>query len=128
MSAIQKFSAQVIDYAERLSKMADAAEGKRPRADGSARRWFLLPAAGAAVYAVGRSDFFTRRARGVVDDAKSFAAELPDDLMSRVRQTSGGSTRAPAPRRSGSNSTRRNRTRATKSTRARTGGSGRTRR
>jgi hypothetical protein len=28
MSAVHKFSEQVIDYAERLSNMADAAEGK----------------------------------------------------------------------------------------------------
>jgi hypothetical protein len=96
MSAIHKFSEHVIDYAERLSNVADAAEGKRRRnsTDGAARRWILLPATGAALYAVARSDFFARRARGVMDEAKSFAAELPDDLMARVQHTTGSSTSA----------------------------------
>jgi hypothetical protein len=55
------------------------------------RRWILLPATGAALYAVAKSDFFARQARGVMDEAKSRAAELPDDLMTRVKQTTGHS-------------------------------------
>ena len=85
MGRIQRFSEQMTDYAERLSNMADAAEGKRPR--GRATRWVFLPAAGAAVYALVRSDAFSRQAKGVVDEAKTRASELPDDLVSRVRQT-----------------------------------------
>ncbi len=85
MGRIQSFSEQVTDYAERLSNMADAAEGKRPR--GGAPRWLLLPAAGAAVYALVRSDAFSRQAKGVMDEAKTRASELPDDLVARVRQT-----------------------------------------
>lgn len=87
MAVIQRFSTQVIDYAERLSGMADAAEGKRPRRGGMARSLIVLPASGAALYALVRSDFFSRQARDVIDEAKTRASELPDDLMSRVRET-----------------------------------------
>jgi hypothetical protein len=87
MASIQKFSSQVIDYADRLSGMADAAEGKHHQTGGKMTRWFLLPASGAAVYALVRSDFFSRRARVVVDEAKTRASELPDDLMARVRES-----------------------------------------
>ena len=86
MAAIQKFSAQVIDYAERLSGMADVAEGKH-RPGGAMRRWIALPASGAALYALVKSDFFSRQAKDVMDEAKSRAAELPDDLMTRIRET-----------------------------------------
>ena len=85
MGRIQDFAGQMTDYAERLSNMADAAEGKRPR--GRATRWLVLPAAGAAVYALVRSDAFSRQAKGVVDEAKTRASELPEDLVARVRQT-----------------------------------------
>ena len=86
MAAIQKLSAQVIDYAERLSGMADVAEGKHRRR-GSVRRWIALPASGAALYALVRSDFFSRQARDVFAEAKSRASELPDDLVTRIRET-----------------------------------------
>jgi hypothetical protein len=86
MAAIQRLSAQVIDYAERLSGMADVAEGK-DRRRGSMRRWIALPASGAALYAVVRSDFFSRQAKDVFDEAKSRASDLPDDLMTRIRET-----------------------------------------
>ena len=118
MASIQKFSSQVIDYADRLSQMADAAEGKN-HSGGKMSRWVLLPASGAAVYALVKSDFFSRRAKEVVDDAKSRASELPDDLMARVRQsnqrsaTQNGSRRTASARRttsrrkSGNSRTRR---------------------
>ena len=110
MASIQKFSSQVIDYAERLSEMADAAEGKHPQRTGRTSRWLLLPASGAALYALLKSDTFSRQAKGVMDEAKARASELPDDLLSRVRQTSvqnGG-------QRSGSYTTRRKTTSASK--------------
>ena len=91
MDGVQKFSARVIDYAERLSDMADAAEGKRHHGVGKTTRWMVLPAAGAALYAVARSDRVSRQAKGVLSDAKSRAAELPDDLMGRVRQSTASS-------------------------------------
>jgi hypothetical protein len=85
MADIHKLSEQVIDYAERASNVADAAKGKG-KGNGSGTRWLLLPAAGAALYALVKSDFFTRGAKVVADEAKSRASELPDDLMKAVRQ------------------------------------------
>ena len=92
MAGIQKFSAHVIDYAERLSGMADVAEGKHPKKSNGATRWLLLPASGAALYALVKSDSFSRQAKGVVEEAKSRASELPEDLLTRVRQTAGSSS------------------------------------
>ena len=112
MAAIQRLSAQLIDYAERVSDIADVAEGKHPRRR-VMRRWIALPASGAALYAVVRSDFFARQAKDVIHEAKSRASELPDDLVTRIRETveapstgngspsSKRSTRAPATRKSG---------------------------
>lgn len=84
MASVQKFSSHVIDYAERLATMADAAEGKR-RKSGVAR-WLLLPASGAAVYALVKSDAFGKQAKGALEGAKTRASDLPDDLVARVRQ------------------------------------------
>jgi hypothetical protein len=86
MARIQKLSSQLIDYAERMSAVADAAEGKRT-SRGKLTRWLFLPASGAALYAVVRSDSFSRGAKGVVDEAKTKASELPEDLVARVRDT-----------------------------------------
>ena len=105
MRRIHRFSTRVIDYAERLSNIADAAEGKRRKDKKS--RWFVLPAAGAAVYAVARSDFVSRRAVGVAHEARTLASELPDDLMARVQQTSAGTTSAGNGRRQSSSSRRK---------------------
>jgi hypothetical protein len=93
MADIHKFSEHVIDYAERLSNMADAASGKRMSSrNGGFRGLVLLPAVGAGIYALLRSDFFTRQAKGVVDEAKTVASDLPNDLMKSVRRpTSKGS-------------------------------------
>jgi hypothetical protein len=82
-------SEYVIDYAERLSDVADAAQGKGSRRGSSTgTRWLILPAAGAGLFALVKSDFFTRQAKGMVEEAKTRASDLPDDLLSRVRQTS----------------------------------------
>jgi hypothetical protein len=94
MSGIHKFSSYVIDYAERLSDMADAAEGKHRHRGGGTTRWLLLPASGAALYALVRSDAFSRPAKEVVDEAKTRASELPDELVARVRQTAGRTSAA----------------------------------
>jgi hypothetical protein len=88
MADIHKFSEQMIDVAERLSNVADAAAGKSmaKRTNGWSG-WVLLPAAGAGLYALVRSDFVSRQAKGVVDEAKSLASDLPNDLMKSVRRT-----------------------------------------
>jgi hypothetical protein len=86
MADIHKLSEQVIDYAERAANVADAAKGKG-NGKGAGARWLLLPAAGAALYAFVRSEFASRGAKVVADEAKTRASELPDDLMKAVRQT-----------------------------------------
>jgi hypothetical protein len=106
MSRVHKLSSQMIDYGERLSKMADAAEGKK-RQPSKMGRWMLLPAVGAGVYALVRSDFFSRQAKEVVDEAKSRAADLPDDLITRVQQAANGTTTRSRPSRSSTGSRRR---------------------
>jgi hypothetical protein len=88
MSAIYKFSERVIDLAERLEDVADAAQGKGRRTGGSGTRWLILPAAGAGLYALATNGSFTRQAKDVMDQAKTRASELPDDLMSRIGQPS----------------------------------------
>jgi hypothetical protein len=107
MASIHKFSEQVIDYAERLSDMADAAQGKGSRRGSSTgTRWLILPAAGAGLFALVKSDFFTRQAKGMVEEAKTRASDLPDDLLSHVRQTSQKSrTGSPRTRASSANGT-----------------------
>ena len=89
MSAIHRFSAHVIDYAERASNMADAAEGKGSNGMNYAGA-LVLPEAGAGVYALVKSDYFSPQAKSLREEATSFAAELPDDLMARVHQISDG--------------------------------------
>ena len=59
MADINKFSEQVIDLAERLANVADAAKGKDTKTMMPKARWVLLPAAGAGIYAL-----MTRRAFG----------------------------------------------------------------
>ena len=92
MAGIQEFSEKVITYATRLSDVADAAQGRR-RSGGGRLRW---TASGVALLALVRSDFFARQAKEVVNEAKTLASDLPDDLIGVVRQTgaSGSRTRA----------------------------------
>jgi hypothetical protein len=95
MDGIHRFSDTVIDLAERLSNVADAAAGTPPtkgRNGAATTRWVLLPAAGAGLYALAKSDFFTRQAKGMMDEAKTRASDLPNDLMKRVSQTTPKST------------------------------------
>jgi hypothetical protein len=124
MASIHKFSEQVIDYAERLSDMADAAQGKGSRRGSSTgTRWLILPAAGAGLFALVKSDFFTRQAKGMVEEAKTRASDLPDDLLSHVRQASQTSrTGSPRTRTSTTNGTTSS---ARKRSSARKSGSGR---
>jgi hypothetical protein len=115
MADAHKLSERMIDMARRFEDVVDAAEGKGNRGSrGIGTKWLLLPAAGAGLYALMTSNVVGRHAKGVLDQAKNRAAELPDDLMNRVRQTSqtqgarsnGGTTRRrSSPRRS--NSTRK---------------------
>ena len=124
MNGVQKLSSRVIDYAERMSAMADAAEGKRqPR---HVMRWLVLPASGAALYALVRSESFSRGAKEVVGEAKTRASELPEDLVGRVRDatkttsasksgSSNGGSSSSTPRRKTSTSRSKSRRKTTAS-------------
>jgi hypothetical protein len=128
MGDIQKFAARVIDLAERVSAMADAASGSRSlggrngisgrvvdlgerladvgdAAHGSSgrggmriARWILLPAAGAAAYAFARNETVARQTKEVVDEAKTRASELPNDLLKNVQSSSGSASKGSASR------------------------------
>jgi hypothetical protein len=98
MAGIQEFSEKVITYATRLSDVADAAQGRR-RSGGSRLRW---TASGVALLALVRSDFFARQAKEVVNEAKTLASDLPDDLMGVVRQTGASGSKTRASQRNGS--------------------------
>jgi hypothetical protein len=109
MSDVHKFSERVIDMAERLEDVADAVQGKGKSRGGVSTRWLLLPAAGAGLYALATNNSFGRHAKGVIDQAKTRASELPEDLMGRIRQTSrtqstanGGTRQSSSARRSSS--------------------------
>ena len=89
MADINKFAEQVIDLAERFADMTDAAQGKGNR-KGVGARWLVLPVAGAGLYALGTNGSLTRKTKKVMNQAKARASELPNDLMHRVEQVSGG--------------------------------------
>jgi hypothetical protein len=114
MTDIHKLSDKVIDLAERAANVADAAQGKRRTGSIGMTRWIMLPAAGAALYALVTTEFFTRQAKDVVDEAKTRASDLPNDLMKTVRQT-----QKPAGR-SGNRSQRRRQASSARKTTSRT--------
>jgi hypothetical protein len=124
MPDINKFSEQVIDLAERLADVADAAKGKGIRRGSMRTRWVILPAAGAGLYALATNGSFTRQARGVVDQAKARASDLPEDLLSLVRETSRttprrkASTQASPRRKARTSASSRNGTQARRKTRS----------
>ena len=108
MADVHELSERVIDLAHRLEDVADAASGKGNRSGGGiSAKWLLLPAAGAGAYALITNNTVGRRAKGVIDQAKTRAAELPDDLMNRARQAS-----RPQRSRSASGSSTANRSRS----------------
>jgi hypothetical protein len=98
MADVHKFSERVIDYAERTSAVADAAQGKGVRKRRAGMRWLLLPAAGAGLYALVTNGSFTRQAKKVMTEAKDRASDLPEELVDRVQEATGQT--------SGSNRTR----------------------
>jgi hypothetical protein len=86
MADIHKFSEQVIDLAERLANVADAAQGKDTGGGRLRARWLLLPAAGAGIYALATSGAFKRQAESVVAEAKGRASDFPEALLGRVNE------------------------------------------
>jgi hypothetical protein len=104
MADIHKFSGQVIDLAERLDNVANAAKGKGTSRGTPSARWLLLPAAGAGLYALATSGAFTRQAKEVVNEAKARASDLPEELMGRLHEATKSTTNG---RRKSSQSSRR---------------------
>jgi hypothetical protein len=119
MADVHKFSEQVIDLAERLEDVTDAAKGKGIRRGSFGSHWLILPAAGAGLYALATSGSFTRQAKSMMNQAKTRASELPDDLMSRVRQTSQKSASGSRGQARGNGSQARRQTRSTRKSTAR---------
>jgi hypothetical protein len=118
MTNIHKFSERVIDLAERLEDVADAAAGRGARSGRSGTRWLLLPTVGAGVYALVTNKSFGRQAKGVMDQAKKRASELPEDLLKRARTTTQPQRSTSASRSGQNSSSRRGSTRKSSSARA----------
>lgn len=91
MADMNRFSERLIDVAERFADVVDAAEGKGGRKSGPGARWLVLPAAGAAAYALATSgSSLARKTRGLMRSAKDRATDLPDaDLFTRVKEVTG---------------------------------------
>jgi Sec-independent protein translocase protein TatA len=92
MADFHKIAKQVSEMAERVADVSDAASGNRSRRrSGGLGRWLLLPAAGAAVYAVAkRAPTVGRSAGDATRAAKDRVGEMPDvDLLDRVHEVAG---------------------------------------
>jgi hypothetical protein len=115
MADMQKLSRQMVEYAERFADITDAAKGRGRSHSGGGTRWLILPAAGAGLYAL----FTSKRTKGVIEEAKSRASDLPEDLVNRVRQTSqsSGGGRSTSRRTSQNGSASRSQTRRKTSSR-----------
>ncbi len=96
MADMNRFSERLIDVAERFADVVDAAEGKGARKGGPGARWLVLPAAGAAAYALATSSSsLARKTRGLMQKAKDRATDLPDtDLFDRVKEVTGDESSA----------------------------------
>ena len=110
MADMDRFSERLVDLAERFADVTDAAQGRGNRQGGIRARWFVVPAAAAGIYMVGASGSLRRQAGNVAKQAKDRAADLPDDLMSRVHRATRKTTTSGA--RSNGRSTARSTTRA----------------
>lgn len=119
MADIDRFSERLVDLAERFADVTDAAQGRGNRQGGIRPRWILLPAAAAGVYLLGASGSLRRQAGNVAKQAKDRAAELPDDLMSRVHRATRKPTTSGANGRSRTRSTGTTQNRRRRSTRRR---------
>jgi hypothetical protein len=122
MADMSRFSERLIDVAERFADVVDAAEGKGARKSGAGARWLILPAAGAAAYALATSSSsLARQTRGLMRRAKDRATDLPDaDLFTRVKEVTGleeESAPASGSRRRTSTGSSRSRARSTGTTR-----------
>jgi len=99
---IQGFSERVIELAERMSDVADAAAGTKRKSPSAFTRLVVLPATGAGLYALAKSDFFGQQAKVVVKEARTLGSDLSDDLVKSVRQASQSPTKSSSAGTSGS--------------------------
>lgn len=94
MADINRLAERMIDVSERFADAVDGAQGRGARQSGVGARWLILPAAGAAAYALATSSSsVARQTRGLMRRAKDRATDLPDaDLIGRVKEVTGGSS------------------------------------
>ena len=118
MADMNRFSERLIDVAERFADVVDAAEGKGARKGGPGARWLVLPAAGAAAYALATSSSsLARKTRGLMQKAKDRATDLPDtDLFDRVKEVTGDESSAKSGKRTQQGSRSQSRAGGTKRT------------
>jgi hypothetical protein len=91
MADVNRFSESLIDVAERFADVVDSAQGRGARKAGLGAKWLILPAAGAAAYALATSSSsVARQTRKLMLRAKDRATDLPDaDLFGRVKEVTG---------------------------------------
>jgi hypothetical protein len=91
MADVNRFSESLIDVAERFAYVVDSAQGRGARKAGLGAKWLILPAAGAAAYALATSSSsVARQTRKLMLRAKDRATDLPDaDLFGRVKEVTG---------------------------------------
>jgi hypothetical protein len=91
MADVNRFSEGLIDVAERFADVVDSAQGNGARKSGAGVKWLILPAAGAAAYALATSSSgVARQTRKLMLRAKDRATDLPDaDLFGRVKEVTG---------------------------------------
>lgn len=108
MGDVNRFSEQLIDVAERFADVVDAAQGHGARKAGAGAKWLVLPAAGAAAYALATSSSaIAKQTRGLMKRAKDRATDLPDaDLFNRVKEVTGVEESTPTSRTRSSSSGR----------------------
>lgn len=113
MADVNRFSEGMIDVAERFADVVDSAQGHGPRKGGIGAKWLILPAAGAAVYALATSSSnVARQARKAMVRAKDRASDLPDaDLFGRVKEVTGLAEESSSGSASRAQTTRRSQTR-----------------
>ena len=114
MARIRSFSEGVVEVAERVADVADAAGGKGIRKGSMSARWLILPAAGAGLYALATNGSVSKQAKGVLQQARARASDLPEELLDRVQQATGDdsgqtrqTSRASSSRKTGSSRSRK---------------------
>jgi hypothetical protein len=81
---------QVAEVAEHVVENVSGAVRRGARKGGRGARWLILPAVGAAVYAVARNRSVGHSAKALASQAKDRASEMQElDLLARVKEVAG---------------------------------------